>query len=276
LKINTTPRNLFPQSLPSLDSCRQTGMGDCFFFAVVGAMVYQNPSAVKAMLTPSPDASTTVAFGDGHSVHVAPLTDAQIALSDTAGTNGLWLPVLENAYGKLRLEARQANTEVKPDTDAIAHGGDCADVIRKLTGCQPINIAFARARGLRGGANLTNIIRQDLTAALREHRLATAFTQSNSVQTLPPGLNNDHAYAVLGFNDTTGLVHLWNPHRNNFTPRGSDGPQYGYLTKAGQFDIPLSDLLQVFSGVTIETQLRASSVYGTRGSGRPQSDSLLR
>ncbi|MGD1083934.1 MAG: C2 family cysteine protease [Verrucomicrobiota bacterium] len=251
-RLRTASRDLFPQSLPSLGACRQGPLGDCYFVSVVGAMVSRNPAAVKAMFTQNRDGSTTIAIGDGRKVKASPLTEAEIAISSYAGTNGLWLTVLENAYGKIRLEAQGANQQDEPDTDAIAHGGQPRLVINMLDGHQTRTILFVLGGERRGGPQFATTIRQDLIAALREHLLVATGTSTNAQ--LPPGINPHHAYAILGFNSGTGLVHVWNPHGNNFAPKGPDGLQYGYTTKAGEFDIPLKDWLQVYQYVTFEMQ----------------------
>jgi len=246
-RLRPASRDLFPQSLPSLDAIHQQGLGDCPFVSTVGAMVHRNPSAVKAMFTQNDDGSTTVAFGDGSRVKVARVTDADIVICSTAGTNGLWLTILEKAYRKNHLKTLHPIRRDRPDIyDRMASAG----VIEMLDGHQ---IRRVDLRSRRGDPRFPITMRQDLNAALREHRLVKAVT-SHSAKKSIPGIVPAHAYAILGYNDDTGLVHVWNPHSNNFTPKGPDGLQYGYTTKAGQFDIPLRDLLQIYDGVNFETQ----------------------
>jgi len=106
-------------------------------------------------------------------------------------------------------------------------------------------------RGIQPGTPQLAALRKDLNVAQREHQLVKAVTPTGKKT---PGITPGHAYAILGFNNETDLVHVWNPHGNNFTPKGPDGLQNGYVTKTGQFDIPLKDLLQLFNNVTFETQ----------------------
>ncbi len=250
IRLHRISRELFPQALPALDACHQGPLGDCYFVSVVGAMVYRNPAEVKARFTRNDDGSTTVAFGNGHNLQVPPLSDAEIAISSTASTNGLWLTVLENAFGKLREASLPAGTEDAPDTDAIAHGGKPGYVITALAGYKTKSFVLMLAKGQHHTAQYPTNLIQDLSAALLDHRLAAATTPTNS---LPPGINPKHAYAILSYNPDTTTVRLWNPHGNTFKPKGPDGPQYGYATKAGQFDIPMKDLLAIYRSVIIET-----------------------
>ena len=118
----------------------------------------------------------------------------------------------------------------------------------------PLSTALASisATGQHHTAQYPTNLMDDLSAALQNHRLAEATTATNS---LPPGINPKHAYAILGFHRDTGSVRLWNPHGNNFKPKGPDGPQFGYVTKAGQFDLPLKDLPLIYKSVIIETPI---------------------
>jgi hypothetical protein len=249
-RLRKTSRDIFAESPPALAACHQGQLGDCYFVSVVGAMVDRDPAAVKALFTPNSDGSTTVAFGKECSVKIAPLTDAEIGISSTAGTNGLWLTVLENAYGKIRGEAQATNQQDEPDTDAIAHGGKPGAVINLLDGHQAI--AYVLNDEHRRSPQFAAKLRQNLDAAQREHRLMEATTPADTQ--LPPGINSKHAYAILGYDGDTDMVRVWNPHGNNFTPKGPDSLQHGYMTKAGQFDIPLNDLLGIYSRVIIESQ----------------------
>jgi len=254
-RLRRVSRDLFPQDQIMLEACHQGPLGDCYLISVVGAMVCRDPAAVKGMFMPNLDGSTTVALGNGRRVNVAPLTDAEIAISSIAGTNGLWLTVLENAYGKYRQESLPNVMGDDPETDVIAHGGNPGYVMTVLDGHQARSFALVTAKGRRQDPQFTTNLAQNLTAAQQAHRLAEATTGTNA---LPPGINSKHAYAILGFNRDTGVVHIWNPHGNKFTPKGPDGIQYGYTTQAGQFDIPLKDLLQVYSRVIIESPTPAA------------------
>ena len=249
-RLHRISHDLFPQAKPVLDNCHQGPLGDCYFVSVVGGMVDRNPAAVKGMFTQNNDGSTTVAFGNGHSMKFPPLADAEIAISSTAGTNGLWLTVLENAFGKFREESQPGNPQDDPDTDAIAHGGRPGYVISAIDGFKTKSYVLVLGKGQRHAAQFPTNLMDDLSAALQNHRLAEATTAANS---LPPGINPKHAYAILAYNRDAGSLHLWNPHGNNFKPKGPDGPQFGYTTKAGQFDIPLKDLLVIYKSMIIET-----------------------
>ena len=246
-KLHRASRDLFPQSLPSFEATHQGSLGDCPFVSTVGAMVYRSPSAVKAMFTQNDNASTTVSFGDGRRIKIVRLTDADIAIWSSAGTNGLWLTVLEKAYRRILTATEHPDRQDRPN---IYDKFGSARTIEILDGHQTRRVQLRR---IRPGSPQLAALRKDLNAAQREHRLVQAGTPPGTKK-ITPGITGEHAYAILGYSKETDLVNVWNPHGNNFIPKGPDGLQNGYITKAGQFDIPLRDFLQIFNDVIFETQ----------------------
>ncbi len=258
-KIKSVQRDLFLDETPDIDACRQGPLGDCFFVAAVGAAVDRDPSWVISLFTPEDAGAYSVRFGDGRSVRISPLTDAELGLTSTTGDEGLWLAMLEKAYGSLRNEGRKEEDRTESVTDAIARGGSIAATIRALTG-NTVERTSLRARIERAeasGQSTTHIVeevRAKLVAATRNRRLiGLGSDASDSGKRLPPGVSSNHAYAVLGFEESIDLVHVWNPHGNTFRPKGEEGMIHGYPTRAGRFDVPLLEFVRIFRTMTIET-----------------------
>src|SRR5215831_10666580 len=78
--------------------------------------------------------SYDVSFPNGKHVHLAALTDAELALTSTTGNDGLWLAMLEKAYGTLRNDSLPEEKQTESTTDAIARGGSTTSTIRLMTG----------------------------------------------------------------------------------------------------------------------------------------------
>jgi hypothetical protein len=278
-RISHSRRDLFADGVPNLESCHQGPLGDCFFVAVVGASVVRDPGAVRSMIKQERDGSCTVSFPNGKQVHVPALTDTELALTSTTGNDGLWLALLEKAYGTLRNEGLPEEKQTASTTDAIARGGSTTTTIRLMTGHSVSRIGLRPRTGGKAGSRKTEGdkpdgkgeapvvdetalkahldatlpgLREQLVEAMTNHRLAAAGTPKEG--TLPPGINGSHAYAILGYDRGTDVVKLWNPHGNTFHPKGAPGLQNGYPTKAGHFEMPLTELGRVFNGVTIETE----------------------
>lgn len=280
-RIEKTDRDLFKSERGvTIDHCHQGPLGDCFLVAPLGGLAKRNPAAFKDMITPlTGDEGYNVKFGNGRTVRVSPLTDAEIAISSTTGDkggqDGLWLAVLEKAYGSLRREDNPARHEMESATDAIAKGGSSAGVIQMLTGHRTERIVLKRARKgwipeefdrnkrrIAPAAGtvpmepagdvdvLASKVRAGVKAAMDAGRLvATGTGQEHQ----PPGISGKHAYAVIGYDAPEDTLTLWNPHGNTFKPKGEPGRAAGYPTKAGIFAIPVKDFVRVFIGVTIET-----------------------
>ena len=93
-----------------------------------------------------------------------------------------------------------------------------------------------------------NSLRKKIATAVAENRLMTTGT----VKPTTPGLTPNHAYAVLGYEAERDAVRLWNPHGQNFKPKGVPGPETGYPTTNGIFAMPLREFVQQFSGMAFE------------------------
>lgn len=277
-RISSPKRDLLNGEVPTLESCHQGPLGDCYFVAVVGAAVVRDADSVRRMINPCGEGSFSVVFGNGKEVKVEPLTDAELALTSSAGAGGLWLSILEKAYGSIRTESLPEDKQSESATDAIAHGGSSVSTIRLLTGHTTDRIGF-RPRTPRPttGAPATKPgsavpaapvsldpaliekhlaealpkVRTHLVESLGDRRLVAAGTPKDGK--MPPGVNGNHAYAVLGYDPDHDTVDLWNPHGNTFRPKGTPGLENGYPTAGGRFTMPLEELGRVFNGIVFET-----------------------
>lgn len=281
-RIQSTKRGLALDDTPDLDTCRQGPLGSCFFVAPVGAAVQRDPRIISNLISEKPAGGYSVKFGDGRTVDLAPLTDVEVAISSTTGDEGLWLPVLEKAFGTLRKEADPDKYAMESATDAIANGGSVSSTIRALTGHKTESIALKRrpkalpARMTKDRRNITlepdgktpyepaldrrlaaQRVRDRVAKALNEHRLVAAST---AFEPQPPGISWKHAYAIIGHDPADDTLTLWNPHGNTFKPKDakpssaakSGGLANGYATKGGVFTVPIGEFVRIFSTVTIE------------------------
>lgn len=254
------PRELFVGSAPSLAGFSQGNLGDCYFLSAVGAAVARNPAAVKRMFQPHPDGSCELIFANGRRVHVGRLTDAEIALGSSAGEQGLWLNVLEKGFGLLKIHtSRNAHRGGETSLDAIASGGDADDTIELLTGHKADYLPIRRGKGKHlpppneaQVPMLMGKLRQAFRVTNAVHPLVCCGTSSGK---LPPGVIDDHDYAILGFNTSTDSVLVWNPWGNHHQPKGPPGLQNGYVVEGGRFSVPLHDFVRIFEGVYYETAL---------------------
>jgi len=250
-KLSETSPELFPQSLPSFTATRQGALGDCPFVSTVGAMNYCNPHDIKAMFKQNNDRSFTVTFGDGQVVNIAHLTDSDIAMWSSAGTNGLWFTVLEKAYRKILVRAQKKFGEKEAN---VYEGFNSEHTVEIFTGHDIQNIEL---KGFTPDSPKLASLRNKLEKASSEHliiKTGTAGKGGPNSKKLPPGIPHGHALAVLGYDRKTDVVDVWNPWGNNFTPDGPDGFKNGYTTKTGQFFVPLKEFVEIFQNIQIETK----------------------
>lgn len=271
-RITTAKRELFVDATPDLDACHQGPLGDCYLVASVGALVHRNPDDLKKLIAQLPDGRLHVTFGDGRSATFAPLTDAELALSGTTGDEGVWLPVMEKAIGSLRQEMDPERYSAESATDAIAKGGSSAVILRLLTGHQTKRIALRKRAPkaptgpdgrpvlqtapplAQDAEKLAALVRTEVGAAIQQKRLVTCGTGTYAQ---PPGISPRHAYAVLAHDPAADTLLLWNPHGNQFAPKGAPGIERGYATKAGLFTVPVAEFVQIFGSVVYETDAPA-------------------
>jgi hypothetical protein len=188
-------------------------------------------------------------------VAVPSVSDAEVALGSSDGGQGVWLSVLEKAYGEIAARTLRGRRDDEPAVDAVSGHGTSTLTLRLLTGHGAGVLRF-RPRGsphAPEGHHLADLVfraRGLLVRQSREHRLVCCGT--TTAATLP-GIMPNHMYAVLGYDPAADLVRVWNPWGNHFEPEGQPGLQNGYPVRGGQFTVPLNDFVRVFTAVTFET-----------------------
>jgi thiol-disulfide isomerase/thioredoxin len=253
-RINAvTHHELFASGLPQLNTIHQGRMGDCFCLAPLGAMIHRDPREVASLFSVQADGRIRVEFGGG-AVSIAPPTEAELALMAGNSQDGVWIDLYEKAIGEVRNDQRAPDKRAGLPLDAIARGGSEGRIMSYLTGHRvtwadftivknPATTPAARAAQL-------DELRQKLAAASSQGRLMGCGTTKPTT----PGLTPKHAFALLNYDAKADAVQLWNPHGNNFTPKGPPGLTNGYPMKNGLLTVPLPDLAQQFATVCFESR----------------------
>ncbi|MGA3170714.1 MAG: C2 family cysteine protease [Chthoniobacteraceae bacterium] len=254
---------LFAPGDPNLQSFHQGGMGDCYLLAVIGAYVRRDPQAVRRMIQQNPDGTYYVHFTVGEDVTVRPLTDAELLMGAREGSDhGVWLSVLEKAYGHIAAEQKERKTgqEVDADADIPSHlmgrGGSPGIVITIMTGHKtagmPLSLWVKKdpAHGLDKADAL-------LAKVCDEHRLMAVSTRAG-VQ-LPKGIPHGHCLSVFGYDSASRTVTVFNPWGNSVKPVDPPGLVNGYPTTHGVFQVPLADFIKIFAGFCYETNRPATA-----------------
>jgi hypothetical protein len=252
---------------------RQGPLGDCYFVAAIGSLQVHDPARLEKLITPAGDGQVSVHFGNGHTVDVVPPTDTEIAISSTTTGDGVWLADLEQAFGRDRANQKggDPDTDANLDgTDLIRNGGDSGQAIGVITGHRVHRIHFARTLSERKAKTDTVLpeLRRQIQTTIAAHRVVTAGVNppdpvtnpdpagkngQGSPPPVPPDITKHHVYAVVSYDPDTDIVEIWNPHGQQFKPRGEPGLANGYPTDHGLFKLPLAEAYQFFTSFTFET-----------------------
>lgn len=263
-RIALANRTLFggkADALPRLTTIHQGKLGNCFCLAPLGALVNGRPQVVARMFKPQPDGSYDVALGK-QTVRIAPPTDSELAFIASNEQQGLWVNLYEKAVAQVRNDMRPEAERSAAAIEALARGGSAGTMLAFITGHEITRFTCKWAKDAKTSAGERDAklgeLRALLAAAVREQRLMTCGTTTVST----PGLTPNHAYAVLGYDEASDRLRVWNPHGNTFTPKGAAGLEHGYAMKDGVFEIPAPDFVRQFAGLAFE-QLPAAEAAGS-------------
>jgi hypothetical protein len=198
-----------------------------------------------------PDGSYEVVLG-AQRVRVTPPTDAELALTSSSESDGIWVNVYEKAAGEAHNDLKSDDKRQATGLDALAKGGSAGTQLAFITGheMQRFSCKFAKDKDLTEEQVETrlNELRATLITAVRERRLMTCGTLKTKIPSITP----NHAYAVLGYDGAKDLIKLWNPHGDTTTIDGLPSPLKGYPMTDGIFEMPLTVFVKEFAGLAFE------------------------
>jgi len=253
--LGTLVPRLFAGNQPDFRAMKQGAIGDCYFFSLTGYLAAREPQKIVRMIVPEPSGNFTVRFFDREVIPVSAPTEAEMLVNNSASSlsDGYWLCVLEKAVGKrMRATTKNQAKRTAEATDAMAAGGGTGMMIKLYSGHRFQTI---KLRDPREAAKRLSELRRELPAVLARGKLAGVEMNREppAGQAKVPGLGYDHAYAIIGYAPRTDLVSVWNPWRQNFTPKGPEGVEHGFVTEHGVFQVHLTTLYHQFSTVHLET-----------------------
>jgi YD repeat-containing protein len=246
-------KNLWGKNSEPLDSIHpeaidQESLGDCYFVAPVAGMANtpEGKQQIKDMIEDNGDGTYRVTFpGDpDHPVTVDEPTQAELARGSKPGKDGIWVAVLEKAYGKY--QSKHSEEEHEYSIDHISNGGSNKTSLQLLTG-KEVDQDFL-------SDTTKETTHEKLTAAIHEKRPVTAGTREEWGQERGwsdgysdgAGVPMHHAYTVTDYNPETRMVTLRNPWKEGdpkFRARKLDDPD------DGTFQMSLDDFHKEFQHV---------------------------
>ena len=229
---------------PQSSDVRQGAIGNCYFPAAVGAVAHQLPKVIEDAITEVRNPQTgerefQVRFYSPSGRMEMVTVDADLYTRSWGGPYygttpnatdvdkmELWFPVLEKAYAKW-----------KGSYDRIGNGGSPASVLTALTG-------KATRSYDTGNDNADDIFRAVKTAGDQKLPM-TAGTHDDKKLYTNTGVYGDHAYSVLGAEESGGkkFILLRNPWGES--EAGNDGKNDGY------FKLEIATFMKLYSDVAI-------------------------
>lgn len=229
-RLTEGSRNLWGVNSNPIDSIKpeaidQGQVGDCYFLASVAAMAStpEGKESLKNMIEDHGDGTYTVTFPDDPKRHITvdEPTQSELAHSAAPTSNGIWVAVLEKAYGQYY--GRETDTLTRVRSDAIGNGGLSQETLKLLSG-----------RGVET---------DDLYSSSKEEthrRLAKAMDFDRPVvadisyekgekdagnKTRSAGLPAPHSFAITAYDPDTRTVTIRNPWAANAKgePMDSEG-----------------------------------------------------
>jgi hypothetical protein len=236
-KVHDVPRQLFSEGVPRLTAIRQEWTSDCYFLSTVGALAQVNPQAIVRLIAPGNDGKYTVTFPGKPPVRLAAPTDAEIS-AYTNARDGIWLSLLEKAYGIVRIKAEPTQPFTREPLDSVGFRTGSARVVELITGHPSKLIELPADSHRPADEALRREIRSQLQAAFRDHR---AVTLSNS----------HHTYAVVAYEPASDLVTVHNPYSRGYFESYPDGVKVK-ANDEGFFTLTTTQMVDYFNYLFFE------------------------
>lgn len=262
-RLTKVNRVLFTKDDPNLDGFHQGSTGDCFLLANIALLVQQRPEQLRAMFTPLGNRDIRVTMGDGQAITVSPLTDSELLFGAAFDRDsGVWLSVFEKAYAQIWKKTKERNVKGGLSDDEAMHsefisGGLSVPTMQTLTGRKAIPDAFRFGKEAKEQEAKREELHTLLVRLMKEKKLVLLHTRRDGSKgttfVKPPGWPDAHTYALFGYDADKRIVHCFNPWGHTSKPKGEPGLVNGYPTKAGQFDMPLAELMALFNSLSHET-----------------------
>lgn len=235
---------IFAKGIQSIQpgSVQQGELGDCYFLSAVAALA-NTPAGKQRILSMIQDVGhdmVTVTFPGKLPVTISKPTAGELGKYASPGPDGMWVPILEKAYAKLKNDNPMLLSKANP-YDAIGSGGLLATGVGLVTGkSTDTDILLLTS---------TETLRRKLTQAAAQKRVMTVGTNGAmpwAKKETANGLPKGHAYSVLDFDPKTDMVTVRNPWGNTEVSDGH-GPRDG--VDDGIFKMPLSEFKSTFDMV---------------------------
>ena len=134
-RIAAVNRVLFASGKPRLETIHQGHLGNCFSLAPLGAIAAGRPDyIVKEMILELPDGRYQVKLGK-ETFQVSAPTDAELAMTASTESDGIWVNVYEKAAAQARYDMKsEEEREGASALDVLSRGGSAGTMLAYITG----------------------------------------------------------------------------------------------------------------------------------------------
>jgi hypothetical protein len=202
---------LFGANGPQYTDVHQGAVGDCYFVATLGEIALRGPSAIRNMFIVNGDGTYTVRFLQNGVAHYVTVDSqlptyyggwflyANMGGSYNDASNVLWVALAEKAYVQMNEVGwlRPASWGGGLNAYSGIEGGYFGDVVHQVEnrGCTDYYV--------NGAADATTL--NNAWTSGKQVGFASKSTPTSSL------IVGDHQYVVVGYNNLTHIVTLFNP-----------------------------------------------------------------
>lgn len=239
-KQTEVPRQLFAEGVPHLSAIRQGWTSDCYFLSTVGALAQANPGSLVRLIKPEGDGTYTVMFPGKRPVRLRAPTDAELA-AYTDASDGIWLSLLEKAYGVVRIADEPKIPFTREPLDSVGFRTGNPSVVAILTGHAYTEINLPHKSRHPADERLFQDLRSQLRAAVHDRRAVMLG-------------NSHHVFAITGYDPATDVITIHNPYNRSWVESLIDGSKV--QSTNGFFTLPAAKVVNNFDYVYFELNRR--------------------
>ena len=234
--------NSAPLKSISHDAVVQAGIGNCYFYAALASLADLDPKSIANLIKDNKDGSYTVTFPRAKPITVQGPTDAELVLFPKPVDKGVWVHVLEKAYGEkcmndslYRALRKLRGMEESPIPQMHTDGGSAMDAGLKVLTDKAIAWTWSVS-----GPKLMHEALVDATT-----RGVPITTDTGLAARVENGPATMHVYSVLKYNKDSQVATIRNPW-------GDTVPKLkGVVDKGkGVFEIPLDVFIAHFTKIS--------------------------
>lgn len=217
--VQDSPRTLYADMAKPLASVKpqavvQSGLGNCYFYAALACMAVNQPQTLVKMIEDNHDGTFRVTFPGKKPISVPAPTDAELALYPKPGQFGIWVTILEKAYGLYCMDdplyrAWRSLQGMRPSAIPQEHtdGGSAFDSGLRILSGKKVGWLFS----FQGLEALHNQLQESLNPANGKPPQAVTADCAFNISGEKDGPVTLHVYSVLAYDARERRLIMRNP-----------------------------------------------------------------